>query len=68
MDIFLSILITLAGVVLVLKGADKLTDGSVFLARRFAIPEFVIGLTVVAFGTSMPELSVMWWVPTSSTR
>lgn len=58
MDIFLSILITLAGVVLVLKGADKLTDGSVFLARRFAIPEFVIGLTVVAFGTSMPEFIV----------
>lgn len=58
MDIFLSILITLAGVVLVLKGADKLTDGSVFLARRFAIPEFVIGLTVVAFGTSLPEFIV----------
>lgn len=54
----ISILITLAGVLLVLKGADKLTDGSVFLARRFAIPEFVIGLTVVAFGTSLPEFVV----------
>jgi len=57
-NIYISILITLAGVLLVLKGADKLTDGSVFLARRFDIPEFVIGLTVVAFGTSLPEFIV----------
>jgi cation:H+ antiporter len=57
-NILISILITLAGVLLVLKGADKLTDGSVSLARRFAIPEFVIGLTVVAFGTSLPEFIV----------
>ena len=41
-----------------LVGADKLTDGSVGLARRFQIPEFVIGLTIVAFGTSLPEFVV----------
>ena len=41
-----------------LVGADKLTDGSVGLARRFGIPEIVIGLTVVAFGTSLPEFTV----------
>ena len=52
------ILFTVLGVALVLKGADMLTDGSVALARRFAIPELVIGLTVVAFGTSLPEFVV----------
>ena len=41
-----------------LYGADKLTDGSVGLARKFSIPEMVIGLTVVAFGTSLPEFIV----------
>lgn len=54
----IDILLTVVGVVLVLQGADKLTDGSVALARRFSIPEFVIGLTVVAFGTSLPEFIV----------
>ncbi len=53
-----NILITILGAVLVLVGADKLTDGSVGLARRFQIPEMVIGLTIVAFGTSLPEFVV----------
>lgn len=52
------ILLTILGAVLVLKGADMLTDGSVALARRFSITEMVIGLTVVAFGTSLPEFVV----------
>lgn len=43
---------------MVLVGADKLTDGSVALARIFSIPEMVIGLTIVAFGTSLPEFVV----------
>lgn len=43
------------GVVLVLWGADKLTDGATGLARRFQVNDLVIGLTVVAFGTSLPE-------------
>jgi len=54
----IDILFALVGIFLVLQGADKLTDGSVDLARRFAIPELVIGLTVVAFGTSLPEFVV----------
>ena len=54
----LDILFTVIGVVLVLKGADWLTDGSVSLARRFSISELVIGLTIVAFGTSLPEFIV----------
>lgn len=51
----LTIGLLLVGVVLVLLGADKLTDGATGLARRFNVPEMVIGLTVVAFGTSLPE-------------
>lgn len=54
----LDIICAIFGAALVLKGADLLTDGSVALARRFSIPELVIGLTVVAFGTSLPEFVV----------
>lgn len=54
----IDVLITVLGAALVLIGADKLTDGSVGLARRFHIPELVIGLTIVAFGTSLPEFIV----------
>ena len=43
---------------MVLVGADKLTDGAVGLAARFGISEMVIGLTIVAFGTSLPEFIV----------
>ncbi len=46
------------GFVLLIKGADWLIEGAADLARRFRIPEIVIGLTVVAFGTSAPELAV----------
>lgn len=46
------------GVVLVLRGADRLTEGASALARRMNIPEIIIGLTIVAAGTSAPELFV----------
>lgn len=55
---FLDIVSIIIGVFVVLKGADFLTDGAVSLAQRAGIPEMVIGLTVVALGTSMPELFV----------
>ena len=51
----ISILLLIVGGALVLLGADKLTDGATALARRFGVTEMVIGLTVVAFGTSLPE-------------
>lgn len=54
----LDILIVVIGAALVLVGADKLTDGAVAVARRFQIPEMVIGLTIVGFGTSLPEFMV----------
>lgn len=53
-----NILMIVAGVVLVLWGADRLTDGAVALAERMEIPQIVIGLTIVALGTSAPEFCV----------
>ncbi len=46
------------GAILVLWGADRLTAGASALARRFRINELVIGLTIVAFGTSLPEFII----------
>lgn len=51
-------LLLAVGLIVIVVGAMILTDGSVALAERFGMPEFIIGLTVVAVGTSMPELSV----------
>lgn len=48
----------IVGLGLILAGANFLTDGSAALAQRFRVPEFIIGLTVVAVGTSTPELVV----------
>lgn len=48
----------IAGLALILAGANYLTDGSVALAARFRVPGFLVGLTVVAIGTSTPELVV----------
>ncbi len=53
-----SILFIVAGLFIVVKGADWLVEGASSLARRIGVSELAIGLTVVAFGTSMPELSV----------
>jgi len=46
------------GIFLLIKGADYLVDGASSLAKRLGVPTLVIGLTIVAFGTSMPELVV----------
>ena len=54
----LQILIMLFGFVLLVKGADFLVDGGSNIAKKFHIPELVIGLTIVSIGTSMPELMV----------
>lgn len=55
---FLQILLMLVGFVLLIKGADFLVDGGSNIAKKFHIPELVIGLTIVSIGTSMPELMV----------
>lgn len=54
----LNIVLLILGIVVVLKSADWLTDGSVALAERMGISQMVIGLTIVALGTSMPEFCV----------
>lgn len=51
-------LLLVLGIVVVLLAADWLTNGSVGLARRMGVPQIVIGLTIVAIGTSMPEFFV----------
>ena len=52
------ILLIVLGVAMVLLGADRLTEGAAALARRMNVPEIIIGLTIVAAGTSAPELFV----------
>ena len=55
---FVQILLLLAGLALVVFGADYLVDGASSVARRFGLSEFVIGLTIVGMGTSAPEMVV----------
>ena len=52
------VLLIILGFVLLIKGADFLVDGASNIAKKFHIPEIVIGLTIVSIGTSMPELFV----------
>lgn len=54
----LTVLILIAGLGLILAGANYLTDGAASIARRFGISDFIVGLTIVAFGTSAPELTI----------
>ena len=53
---FLDILWILAGLVMILVGSDWLVDGASGIARKYGISEFIIGMTIVGIGTSMPEL------------
>ena len=54
----LTIVLLLAGLALIVFGADALVDGASSVARRFGLSEFVIGLTIVGMGTSAPEMVV----------
>lgn len=56
--IWVAIIFIIVGFVALVKGADWLVDGASSVAKRFGISDLVIGLTVVAFGTSMPEFVV----------
>ena len=57
-NMFLSAISFIVGIVLVIFGADWLTKGASGIARRFGVSELVIGLTIVALGTSLPELVI----------
>ncbi len=58
MNVFLMIVFLVLGFVLLVKGADFFVDGACDLSDRLKIPAYVVGLTVVAFGTSLPEAAV----------
>lgn len=55
---FVDILLFVVGIALIVGGANFLTDGAAALARRFGLSPLMVGLTIVAFGTSAPELVV----------
>lgn len=55
---FVSALLLMLGLALLIKGADWLVDGATVLAKKFKVSDLAIGLTIVAFGTSAPELVV----------
>lgn len=58
MDIILSVVGFIAGIAIILYGANFLVRGASALARKFKISELIIGLTIVALGTSLPELVI----------
>ena len=58
MEILLQFVLLVVGFVLLMKGADWFVDGASKVADKFGIPHLVIGLTIVAFGTSAPEAAV----------
>ena len=58
MEMVKAVVILLVGFVLLIKGADFFVDGSSSVAKKLKVPSLIIGLTIVAMGTSLPELSV----------
>lgn len=58
MELFIQILLLVVGFVLLVKGADWFVEGAASIADKFGIPQIVIGLTIVALGTSAPEAAV----------
>ena len=58
MDIVKNVCILIIGFVLLVKGADYFVEGSSSIAKKFGIPSIIVGLTIVAMGTSFPELAV----------
>ena len=58
MEIALQVILLIAGFVLLIKGADWFVDGASSTASNFKVPKSLIGLTIIAFGTSAPELAI----------
>ena len=61
LDIFTELIQFLVGGLLLFLGAEYLIDSSRTMAEKFAIPKIVVGITIVAFGTSLPELIVSFF-------
>ena len=58
MEVMMQIVLLALGFVLLVKGADWFVEGASRVAEKFGIPQLVIGLTIVAMGTSLPEAAV----------
>ncbi|MBQ2880278.1 MAG: sodium:calcium antiporter, partial [Anaerotignum sp.] len=58
MELMIQVLLLVAGFLLLVKGADWFVEGAASIADKFGIPQIVIGLTIVAMGTSAPEAAV----------
>ena len=58
MDFLLQLVLLVVGFVMLIKGADWFVEGAAGIARKFGIPQLVVGLTIVAMGTSAPEAAV----------
>ncbi len=56
--LWLNILLFIVGLVMLIKGGDWFVDGASGIARRFHLPELLIGATVVSIGTTLPEVMV----------
>ena len=58
MDMLISVLLFAVGLVLLIKGGDWFVDGATGIAKRFNLPDIVVGATVVSVGTTLPEVMV----------
>ena len=65
MKLLVAVILLVVGFVMLIKGADWFVDGAAGIAARFGIPQLVIGLTIVAMGTSAPEAAVSITAATS---
>ena len=58
MELILQVVLLVVGFAMLVKGADWFVDGAAGIAGKFGIPQLVVGLTIVAMGTSAPEMAV----------
>lgn len=58
MDLVRAVAVLVLGFIFLVKGADFFVDGSSSIAKKLRVPALIIGLTIVAMGTSLPEFSV----------
>lgn len=58
MELLINIAILVVGFIMLIKGADVFVEGAASISKKFGVPQLVIGLTVVAMGTSLPEAAV----------
>ena len=58
MDMYNSVMLFVFGLLMLIKGGDWFVDGATAIARKFHLPELLIGATVVSIGTTLPEVMV----------